>query len=544
MVLRNNGVNKIVVLIPHQDDEINLMGGLIPLLVRNGIEVHFVYLTNGDVMFNGAVRIGEAIAAADVLGVRKEQVHFLGYLDSSNTVDKSLYKSKDVRKSKYSSITYGDRKHLDYSYIALGEHSSYTYVNLKRDLRLCLEQIHPEVIFVTDFDGHHDHRLCSMVFDEVLNEILLEKNHSFAPYVYRGFAYSTAFKSEDDFYHINIKNTVKPMCKSLAINTITELDNPVLGWDSRIRFPVDKECTGNFLKSNIVYEALKKHLSQSVSLKSKKLINADKVFWERPANNLLYKANITVSSGCYKSFLDFRWFDINNIGELKEALDIEYIGWNPDENDTKRMLSLNFNRSEYMKSLSLYINGTNVEFDICINDVVFNEKCFYRSGKKYAVVFNNGTLVDNIDIILKSDDTKLLYAELLSDNNKPFSFAKISLNGNYAYNYIVRSSEEFLKYEINSYGLNGTNLQCVADNEDVMVGDGIVRIPAHIESTLLSINDVETGTVYDVVRVTRLSNIEMYKLKFSMFFDNVCAWIEHRKQKLKRRKLKRKTIGR
>ena len=99
--------NTAVVLIPHQDDEINLLGGLIPLLRNLGVDFHFVYLTNGDAFFNGDIRIREAINALKILGIEKSNIHFLGYPDSNNLLQNCLYKHQDVLTTKYGNRTYG-----------------------------------------------------------------------------------------------------------------------------------------------------------------------------------------------------------------------------------------------------------------------------------------------------------------------------------------------------------------------------------------------------------------------------------------------------
>ncbi|MDK2981965.1 MAG: N-acetyl-D-myo-inositol-2-amino-2-deoxy-alpha-D-glucopyranoside deacetylase [Chloroflexota bacterium] len=82
---------KLLVVLAHPDDETFGMGGTLAHYARQGVEVHLVCATRGEVgivepeMMQGFKTIGELrehelCCAADVLGLRK--VHFLGYRDS------------------------------------------------------------------------------------------------------------------------------------------------------------------------------------------------------------------------------------------------------------------------------------------------------------------------------------------------------------------------------------------------------------------------------------------------------------------------------
>ena len=74
------GENKsVLVIVPHEDDEINLMGGLLPLLVEKNMDVNICFVTNGDFEVPGELRIAEAISALQCLGISSDKVFFLGY---------------------------------------------------------------------------------------------------------------------------------------------------------------------------------------------------------------------------------------------------------------------------------------------------------------------------------------------------------------------------------------------------------------------------------------------------------------------------------
>ena len=56
---------KVMFFAPHEDDEINLYGGVIEQYVKNGSEVRIVFSTNGDFYRLGKCRIREALSVAE-----------------------------------------------------------------------------------------------------------------------------------------------------------------------------------------------------------------------------------------------------------------------------------------------------------------------------------------------------------------------------------------------------------------------------------------------------------------------------------------------
>ncbi|MGE5602986.1 MAG: PIG-L deacetylase family protein [Nitrososphaerales archaeon] len=92
--------DRILVLAPHPDDESLGTGGVIQEAVREDLPVHVAFLTNGDanewsftlyarrpellsgqVEAMGEVRHNEAVAAANILGLKPDQLTFFGYPD-------------------------------------------------------------------------------------------------------------------------------------------------------------------------------------------------------------------------------------------------------------------------------------------------------------------------------------------------------------------------------------------------------------------------------------------------------------------------------
>lgn len=263
-----------LVLVPHEDDEINLMGGLLPLLVQKGIVVNVCFTTNGDYEVPGSVRIKEAINALKCLGIEKENIYFLGYPDGSQKIDHSLYKTEIPVVSKHGSFTYGSDLKDDYRMEKSGYHSEYVYKNFKEDLKDLIKDIFPDIVFCIDMDEHHDHKMTSLAFEECMEEILQESKN-YTPAIYKGFAYAITYEGAKDFFKgLNLL----PAFNNRKDN---KLANPCFKWQDRVRFPIAEECAQRTFKNPLI-SAILQHKSQSFGKRIANVINSDVVFWELP----------------------------------------------------------------------------------------------------------------------------------------------------------------------------------------------------------------------------------------------------------------------
>lgn len=64
------GIRSLMVIIPHEDDEINTAGAAIYSAVKEGIHVKCVFMTNGDWVYPAFVRFDETLRALRLLGKR------------------------------------------------------------------------------------------------------------------------------------------------------------------------------------------------------------------------------------------------------------------------------------------------------------------------------------------------------------------------------------------------------------------------------------------------------------------------------------------
>ena len=73
--------NSVMIIVPHEDDEINMAGATIWGALQEGLEVRVVFLTNGDYEYPFDVRRNEVYQMAKEIGLAKENIIFLGFGD-------------------------------------------------------------------------------------------------------------------------------------------------------------------------------------------------------------------------------------------------------------------------------------------------------------------------------------------------------------------------------------------------------------------------------------------------------------------------------
>ena len=71
-----------MIIVPHQDDEMNTAGSVICGALLEGMRVILVYLTNGDYEFPFFVRQKEAYDMGQAMGIPEEDIIFLGFADN------------------------------------------------------------------------------------------------------------------------------------------------------------------------------------------------------------------------------------------------------------------------------------------------------------------------------------------------------------------------------------------------------------------------------------------------------------------------------
>lgn len=339
---------KVMIFVPHEDDDINLMGGVIEQYVKYGSDVYVAFTTNGDgdkrydMSKMGFIRMHEAIESLALLGVSEKNIIFLGYGDGWGDNGPHIYNAepnKIIKSTSGKTATFGLENHPAYH-----NGKTYTYSHYYDDIRQILLEYKPDVVFCIDYDTHNDHRALSMFFEKVMGNIL--KTTDYFPTVYKGYGYRTAWGSAPDFSEsVNIKSTV-----SYTSNRDVELYD----WNKRIRIPVDINSINRYLQQSKLYKALSIYDSQNAIECANRIINGDKVFWLRRTDSVLYNAEISVSSGNKDKLTDFMLLDCN---DLINRGNYPYDGvWHPDINDTEKSVNVTLDKKQYIESIALYDN--------------------------------------------------------------------------------------------------------------------------------------------------------------------------------------------
>mgnify|MGYP004523334507 CR=1 FL=1 len=86
---------KVMVIVPHEDDDLLISGQVLPPMYKNGADVRVVFATNGDKRVSAYTRQSEACNALEKLGIPREKVIFLGYPDGTQ-----LYVSRGLGPSR------------------------------------------------------------------------------------------------------------------------------------------------------------------------------------------------------------------------------------------------------------------------------------------------------------------------------------------------------------------------------------------------------------------------------------------------------------
>lgn len=354
-MIAENSLKTILVVVPHEDDEINLAGSTIYRFVQEGKRVICVFVTNGDWLYSVDVRMKEALQSLKALGVDSENAVFLGYPDGGVHGEHSLFMhgKNEVMNTAGHTHTYGSSFKKDFATEEYGHPQSYIWKNLIQDLENVVLKYKPDMIIGTDFDNHPDHRMCSIALDTAMGNILNRDSNSYFPIYLKGFAYSIAFEGKDDFFSFT---NIKPSLINEKALTYPELgtDNPAFEWEKRICIPALDACRTFDLHKNVIYKALCSYISQRIFVRAGRIINGDQVYWKRRTDNLVHQGEITVSSGEKKYLSDFQTLYTEDISVPKPVF--ENYGWKPEDRDTEKWCRCTFKKPRHIESVSFWGN--------------------------------------------------------------------------------------------------------------------------------------------------------------------------------------------
>lgn len=527
----------VMVFIPHEDDEINVAGATIYGLRQEGFHVICVFATNGDRSYLAETRIREAAAALKMLGVPYEDIIILGYPDGGLDASRSPYAQgvgHTITVDGHDS-TYGIADKDDFPMAEYGKHTPYTRTGFLEDVENLIRAYHPANIIAVDFDSHPDHRACSIALETAIGHILNEKGNTYFPIVLKAYAYNTGFESVADFNSLHLYST--KFNRGRLADPSFETDNPVYHWEERIRLPVTGPCRNQSLSRNLIYQALRCHVSQRAFLKANQIINSDQVYWLRRTDNLAFCGSTTASSGNADAVHDFKMIDVKNIADKK--LEFDTCLWEPASSDREKSITIHFYKPQNISAIKLYGN-VNRESRILEGQLLFSNGYSVKTGP----LERNGQATD-IPIEPQSDTEWVTFQVLQAEGPHPglteweifdhpcpdMHICKILVNGEFAYHWDMYP-EEMAKVGFYAYPedmpvvwkLNDVEMTIDELNEKILTGSGAFKI---------QVLAVQTGVILDEISIKEVSWYKQKRMSIQNIFNRIHVWKE--KQLIKRK---------
>lgn len=295
---------KIMVLAPHQDDEMLMAGGIIKRAVDVGDTVKVLLATNGDYNGKGSGegRIVETINALDAIGLDSNNIIFLGYADTGGLggaqtyQDSFLYKlytgqEDEIFKSRWDNqFTYGNSNaKQDYHYEKWGEHAAYTRENFLNDLQTAIQEYSPTDIYVPSrYDMHFDHAYLGLFATEAIQNIQSEDT-SYNPTLHESIIHSCAGDSNWPIVNSDEKGI-------LALNMPEGLETlTMFQWNDRENINVPYSMRQTPFAYNLKDRALRLYTSQYYDYIGS-FAKVNEIFWTRDFSSFAKTATVTASS--------------------------------------------------------------------------------------------------------------------------------------------------------------------------------------------------------------------------------------------------------
>ena len=435
---------EVMVFAPHEDDELSMLSGTLSEYVRYGSNVRIVFVTNGDYLDQGLIRLREALDAAEFVGIPEENIIFLGYGDGWNfDGDLHIYNAPSdlvVHSNAYRTATYGLPEHP-----AWREGREYSRQNMYEDIRDVIDYYRPDTIFSMAYEPHADHRATSLFVQEALAEILA-RGDGYAPLLLESVSYHTSYFGAEDFYNENSLSAQNPF------DTDYNQDVNIYNWSDRVRLPVEPGSLSRALWANPVYKALGLHATQGCNLRAISIISGDTVFWQRESSGISYTATFEASSGNAEFLNNFKMLDSSHINSY--ALPFEDL-WLPEENDSEKTVTVKFPQAVDLSEIRLYDNPS-LEDNVLEAKISFDDGTSLMTGPLRSNGAATSIAVEKKQLssftvqLLETEGQQAGLTEIEAYNEKSASdidFVKIqNAQGDFVYDYYVdRSGVEYFE---------------------------------------------------------------------------------------------------
>ena len=539
-----------MIIIPHEDDEINLTGATIHNLLQHNIRVYVVFCTNSDRFDRGVLRVREGMASCQAMGVPDEDAIFLGYCNNFR-IRKSLqfYNAGNddivVVSTRNLTETYCPPEKPEFCFLEHHVHHQYTLRNFRNDIKEVILKYQPDLLFTNDFDRHPDHRSFSLIIEEAIAEILQDPHNTYHPEFYKGFCYAGSYLGKRDFYSsLNLPGVLPPGA-DIVNDPDYDTDYPPYDWDKRVRLPVPRGYISRTLNGSCIYASIRAHYSQGLLHNAKRIINSDQVFWRRRTDSLSYTATVTVSSGDGHFLTNFKLADCPNV-ITKPSAEISGGTWIPSSEDSKKEAQLQFTSPQRISRIVLH---GNVESESRVLGGRFTLSNGYsetfgelRRGAKPTIFdFAPQTDIQWVQITLtqlQGTAAGLNEVEIYAEKNPPtlIQFIKIMIDDTYAYDYWLTGSKKEIPLALYVCQGDGVTVQR-PDNEaylwenvnngDFELRNNMLIMGPSCHEAILRVHKADTPEMYDQIVLHKKNIFQLAHLKFFQGLDVVHNRIEH-----------------
>jgi LmbE family N-acetylglucosaminyl deacetylase len=264
--------DRVLVVAPHPDDETLGTAGVMQTALASKAQVRVVYLTHGDhneisslfymkrplltktdFIKSGLVRRVEAQKATAILGLKKENLIFLGYPDSGvlRIWLRHWGKMKPYRSilTRINKVPYKE----DFSF-----GNEYRGENILADLKNVIHDFKPTHVFVTaPFDGNSDHKAAFLFLNVALKDLESEIT---PPAVYSYLIHSLAWPKPRAYLpdekltppsEIEWENNAAPVLQPLTKEEVEKKNRAILEYQSQTAY--NKKFLLSFARSNELF---------------------------------------------------------------------------------------------------------------------------------------------------------------------------------------------------------------------------------------------------------------------------------------------------
>lgn len=363
---------KLLIVAPHLDDEINLAGEITDQFFDNGYKIVALFVTNGDFYQRNTLERHKELRKSMTFLHISDYI-LLGYCDNYasphlfNAIDKPL----SIRDN---SRTYGVNGKEEYCYEKRKKHSEFLRSNIQRDLTEAIDEQNAEYIICVDYDNHPDHRMTSILFDEAMRNLIV--NREYYPIILKKFAYLGVWQGDADYFN----PVAQPTTPINYFNTSIYNKCMPYSWEDRIAIKVNPNNYSLAFWQSPSFKALNKYKTQKGGAFFERIVNKDAVYWYRNTNNLALQAVVSASSGDANLVADFKLIDAINVTD--ESLNCNRFAncaWIPDAKDTSKSLTFEFSEKKIIRKIKIHQNfrgkGHINKLMLSYNGADFHVKC-------------------------------------------------------------------------------------------------------------------------------------------------------------------------